>query len=82
MSGHRIHVELQRRKPIQVTLQKTGAPGRQIQIRKGTVNVEWRYEGDTDWQVLAPIADFMIGITAGSTPPESPSVGDVWFQTA
>lgn len=78
----KIHVELQRRKPIHVQLGKTGAPGRQIEIRKGTVNVEWRYVGDAEWQTLAPIADFMIGITAGATPPVSPSVGDVWFQTA
>lgn len=77
-----IHLEITRRKPITVEVTKTGAPGRQIQIRKGTVNVEWRYEGDADWQVLAPIADFMIGITAGASAPENPSVGDVWFQTA
>lgn len=80
--GHDVHVEIQRRKPIRVEVTKTGAPGRKMEIRKGEVNVEFRYEGDTEWQILAPIADFMIGITAGPTPPVNPSVGDVWFQTA
>lgn len=79
---NKVKVTLQRRSPIQVKMYKTGVPGRKIEIRKGETAVEWRYEGDAEWQELAPIADFMIGITSGSTPPENPSVGDVWFQTA
>ena len=35
----------------------TGADGREIELRKGTTAIEWRYVGDTTWQTLVPLAD-------------------------
>lgn len=31
--------------------------GREIELRKGTTAIEWRYIGDTTWQTLVPLAD-------------------------
>ena len=35
----------------------TGTDGREIELRKGTTAIEWRYIGDTTWQTLVPLAD-------------------------
>ena len=35
----------------------TGADGREIELRKGTTAIEWRYVGDATWQTLVPLAD-------------------------
>ena len=35
----------------------TGADGREIELRKGTTAIEWRYVGDTTWQTLVLLAD-------------------------
>ncbi len=35
----------------------TGTDGREIELRKGTTAIEWRYVGDTTWQTLVPLAD-------------------------
>lgn len=31
--------------------------GREIELRKGTTAIEWRYVGDATWQTLVPLAD-------------------------
>ena len=35
----------------------TGTDGREIELRKGTTAIEWRYVGDATWQTLVPLAD-------------------------
>ena len=34
-----------------------GTDGREIELRKGTTAIEWRYVGDATWQTLVPLAD-------------------------
>ena len=35
----------------------TGTDGREIELRKGTTAIEWRYVGDATWQTLVPLSD-------------------------
>lgn len=34
-----------------------GDPGKKVNLRKGTTGIEWKYEDESEWQTLVPMAD-------------------------